>query len=87
MRHIQKLSSDGILKESGNGSVDKIVVINTNTSNLFFNRLGKYDTVIVLARSADYVNTVVQEMDRLYGSDSFGIVSLVILTQGLRRAA
>jgi putative ABC transport system permease protein len=65
----------GILKESGNGSVDKIVVINTNTGNLFFNRLGKYDTMIVLARSADYVNTVVQEMDRLYGSDSFGIVS------------
>ncbi|MGC2573975.1 MAG: ABC transporter permease [Candidatus Nitrosopolaris sp.] len=65
----------GILKESGNGNVDKIVVINTNTGNLFFNRLGQYNTMIVLARSADYVNTVIQEMDRLYGSNSFGIVS------------
>lgn len=65
----------GILKESGNGNVDKIVVINTNTGNLFFNRLGQYNTVIVLAGSADYVNTVVQEMDRLYGDYSFGIVS------------
>jgi putative ABC transport system permease protein len=65
----------GILKESGNGNVDKIVVINTNTGNLFFNRLGQYNTMIILARSANYVNTVVQEMDRLYGSDSFGIVS------------
>ena len=65
----------GILKESGNGNVDKIVVINTNTGNLLFNRLGQYNTMIVLARSADYVNTVIQEMDRLYGSNSFGIVS------------
>ena len=65
----------GILKESGNGNVDKIVVINTNTGNLFFNRLGQYNTMIVLARSADYVNTVTQEMDRLCGSNSFGIVS------------
>jgi putative ABC transport system permease protein len=65
----------GILKESGNGNVDRIVGINTNTGNLFFNRLGQYNTMIVLARSADYVNIVVQEMDRLYGSDSFGIVS------------
>ena len=31
--------------------------------------------MIVLARYADYVNTVIQEMDRLYGSNSFGIVS------------
>ena len=65
----------GILKESGNGNVDKIVVINTNTGNLFFNKLGQYDEMIVLARSSSYVDTVVQELDRLYGSDSFGIVS------------
>ena len=31
--------------------------------------------MIVLARYADYVNTVIQEMDRLDGSNSFGIVS------------
>jgi putative ABC transport system permease protein len=65
----------GILKESGNGSVDKIVVINTNTGNLFFQELGQYNDMIVLARSGSDVYTVIQEMDRLYGKDSFGIVS------------
>ena len=65
----------GILTESGNGNVDKIVVINTNTGNLFFNKLGQYDEMIVLARSGSYVNTVIQEMGRVYGSTSFGIVS------------
>ena len=65
----------GILKESGNGGVDKIVVINTNTGNLFFNMLGKYNYLIIMARSGNDVNTVIQEMDRLYGSYSFGIVS------------
>ena len=30
--------------------------------------------MVVLARSGSYVSTVVQELHRLYGSDSFGIV-------------
>jgi putative ABC transport system permease protein len=71
----------GILKESGNGSVDKIVVINTNTGNLFFNMLGKYNYLIIMARSGNDVNTVIQEMDRLYGSYSFGIVSPAAIVQ------
>jgi putative ABC transport system permease protein len=65
----------GILKESGSGGVDKIVVINTNTGNLFFNMLGKYNYLIIMARSGNDVNTVIQEMDRLYGNYSFGIIS------------
>jgi putative ABC transport system permease protein len=71
----------GILKESGNGSLDKIVVINTNTGNLFFNMLGKYNYLIIMARSGNDVNTVMQELDRLYGSYSFGIVSPAAIVQ------
>jgi putative ABC transport system permease protein len=71
----------GILKESGNGNVDKIVVINTNTGNLFFNMLGKYNFMIIMARSGNDVNTVIQELDRLYGSYSFGIVSPAAIVQ------
>ncbi len=71
----------GILKESGSGSVDKIVVINTNTGNLFFNMLGKYNYLIIMARSGNDVNTVIQEMDRLYGRYSFGIVSPAAIVQ------
>jgi putative ABC transport system permease protein len=64
----------GILQESGNPNVDRIVRINTNTGNSFFHKSGQYDDMVVLARSGSYVNTVVQELDRLYGKDSFGIV-------------
>ncbi|MFY9871358.1 MAG: ABC transporter permease, partial [Candidatus Nitrosopolaris sp.] len=65
----------GILAESGNPNVDRIVRINTNAGNSFFHKLGQYDEMIVLARSGSDVSTVVHEMTRLYGSDSFGIVS------------
>jgi putative ABC transport system permease protein len=71
----------GILKETGNGGADKIVVINTHTGNLFFNMLGKYNYLIVMSRSGNDVKTVIQEMDRLYGSYSFGIVSPSAIVQ------
>jgi putative ABC transport system permease protein len=64
----------GILQESGNPNVDRIVRINTNTGNSFFHKSGQYDDMVVLARSGGDVNTVVQELDTLYGKDSFGIV-------------
>jgi putative ABC transport system permease protein len=71
----------GILNEAGNPNVDRVVIINTNTGKLFFNRLGQYDQMIVLARSGKDVPTVIQEMDRVYGSDSFGIVSPAAIIQ------
>jgi putative ABC transport system permease protein len=80
----------GILKESGNGNVDRIVVINTHTGNLFFNMLGKYNFLIIMARSGNDVKTVKQEMDRLYGSYSFAIVSpaaIVETQQGTQRGS
>ena len=71
----------GIVNEAGNPNVDRVVIINTNTGNLFFNRLGQYDQMIVLARSGNDVPTVIQEMNRVYGSDSFGIVSPAAIIQ------
>jgi putative ABC transport system permease protein len=71
----------GVLNEAGNPNVDQVVLINTNTGNTFFHRLGVYDQMIVLARSGNDVPTVIQEMNRLYGSDSFGIVSPAAIMQ------
>ena len=71
----------GVLNEAGNPNVDQVVLINTNTGNTFFHRLGLYDQMIVLARSGNDVPTVIQEMNRLYGSDSFGIVSPAAIMQ------
>jgi len=71
----------GVLNEAGNPNVDQVVIINTNTGNTFFHRLGQYDQLFVFARSGNYVPTVIQEMDRVYGSDSFGIVSPAAIMQ------
>src|SRR5215813_869633 len=71
----------GVLNEAGNPNVDQVVIINTNTGNTFFHRLGQYDQMIVLARSGSDVRTVIQEMNRVYGSDSFGIVSPAAIIQ------
>jgi hypothetical protein len=65
----------GVLNEAGNPNVDQVVLVNTNTGNTFFHRLGQYDQMVVLAHSGKGVLTVIQEMNRIYGSDSFGIVS------------
>jgi len=66
---------------AGNPNVDRVVIINTNTGNTFFHRLGQYNQMIVLARSGNDVPTVIQEMNRVYGSDSFGIVSPAAIIQ------
>jgi putative ABC transport system permease protein len=71
----------GVLNEAGNPNVDQVVIINTNTGNTFFHRLGQYDQMFVFARSGNDVPTVIQEMDRVYGSDSFGIVSPAAIMQ------
>jgi putative ABC transport system permease protein len=71
----------GIVNEAGNPNVDRVVIINTNTGNTFFHRLGQYDLMIVLARSGNDVPTVIQEMNRVYGRDSFGIVSPAAIIQ------
>ncbi|MGA9149082.1 MAG: ABC transporter permease, partial [Candidatus Nitrosopolaris sp.] len=65
----------GVLNEAGNPNADQVVLINRNTGNTFFHRLGQYDLMIVLARSGNDVPTVIQEMNRVYGKDSFGIVA------------
>jgi putative ABC transport system permease protein len=71
----------GVLNEAGNANVDQVVLINTNVGNTFFHRLGLYDQMIVLASSGNDVPTVIQEMNRVYGSDSFGIVSPAAIMQ------
>jgi DNA-binding transcriptional ArsR family regulator len=71
----------GILNEAGNPNADQVVLINRNTGNTFFHRLGQYDLMIVLARSGKDVPNVIQEMNRVYGKDSFGIVAPAAIMQ------
>jgi putative ABC transport system permease protein len=64
----------GIMTETGSSYVDRIVRINTDTGNFFLHKLGVYDEMVVLTTSGRYVNTVVQELHRLYDKDSYSLV-------------
>jgi putative ABC transport system permease protein len=63
----------GIIQPSGNNQIDRAVIINEASGNSLFHKAGKYDQVIIAALSADYVDTVQQEITSIYGKN-IGIV-------------
>jgi putative ABC transport system permease protein len=63
----------GIIQPSGNNQIDRAVIINEASGNSLFHKAGKYDQVIIAALSADYVDTVQQEITGIYGKN-IGIV-------------
>ena len=65
----------GIMQPSGNNMIDNAVIINEVTGNSLFHKSGKYDSLIVVAQSADYVNAVQQEITDLYGNNNLGIIT------------
>ena len=65
----------GILKESGDRSIDRSVIISENTGNTLLKKSGKFDSLMVVAKTPELVEIVSQEITDLYGS-SIGISSL-----------
>ena len=65
----------GILKESGDRSIDRSVMINEITGNTLLKKSGKFDSLMVVAQTPELVDVVSQEITDLYGS-SIGISSL-----------
>ena len=65
----------GILKESGDFSLDRSVIIKESVGNTFFKKSGKYDQLLVVAESSELVEEVENDIRNLYGS-SIGISSL-----------
>ena len=59
----------GVLKPSGNPTVDSAVVFNRIAGNDILNKGGKYDNLLVAATSTNAVDTVEQEIRKLYGTD------------------
>lgn len=59
----------GILKPSGNPTVDSSVVFNRIAGNSLLHKAGKYDSLLVAAESSEFVDAVEQEIRRLYGDD------------------
>jgi len=63
----------GTIQPSGNNQIDKAVIINEASGNSLFHKAGKYDSVIIAALSADYVDAVQQEITGIYGKN-IGII-------------
>jgi len=74
----------GVMQPTGNGQVDKVVFINAATGNSLFKKSGKYDEMVVLALSGDYVNVVQQEITNLYGSNNIGVITPKAIMQTLQ---
>lgn len=59
----------GIMKATGNPTIDNAVVFNRVAGNQILHKAGKYDALLVAADSGDFVDPVEQEIRRLYGKD------------------
>ena len=65
----------GILKESGDGSLDRSVIINEGIGNTFLKKSGKYDSLLVSLHSSEQIPQTEEDLQKMFGS-SIGISSL-----------
>jgi putative ABC transport system permease protein len=59
----------GIMEPTGNPTIDSAVVFNRIAGNAMLQKASKYDALLVAATSGEYVNTVEEQIRRLYGND------------------
>ncbi|MGI0101298.1 MAG: ABC transporter permease [Nitrosotalea sp.] len=64
----------GIMKPSGSSMIDRSLVINLDAGNQLLHKSIKYDSLIVVAISPDYVDTVQQEIQDQFGQ-TIGVTS------------
>jgi putative ABC transport system permease protein len=70
-----------VLEPTGNNMIDQGIFINQVEGNQLFNKAGKYDNLVVAARSPDYVNTVQNEITSLYGANNIGVITPTAILQ------
>ncbi len=59
----------GILKPTGNPTLDKVLILETRVGNSLLHKSSKYDMLLVLANSRDEVSIVEEEVRSIYGND------------------
>lgn len=72
-----------IMKRTGNPTVDNAVIFNIITGNTLFQKANKYDSLIVMAQSADLVSVVEEEIRSLYGNN-IGITTVEAILETIR---
>ena len=73
----------GIMKPTGNPTIDNAVVFNRDTGNALMHKSGKYDGLLVAAESGGFVKTVEEEIRKLYGND-IGVTSPEAILKTIR---
>jgi putative ABC transport system permease protein len=73
-----------IMEPTGNNQIDNRVIINEPTGNSLFRKAGRYDQMVVVALSADYVSSVQQEITGLYGNN-IGVITPKAILQTRQR--
>jgi putative ABC transport system permease protein len=73
----------GIIKSTGNPTIDDAVVINLDAGNTLLQKAGKYDALFVTAASSNFVDAVEQEIRNLYGND-IGITTVEAILKTVR---
>ena len=71
------------MKRTGNPTVDNAVIFNIITGNTLFQKANKYDSLIVMAQSADLVSVVEEEIRSLYGNN-IGITTVEAILETIR---
>ena len=59
----------GVMKATGNPTIDNSVIINTDAGNAFLQKSGKFDSLFVVSESSEFVDVVEEEIRSLYGND------------------
>ena len=59
----------GIMKATGNPTIDNAVVFNRIAGTQILHKENKYDALLVAAESGDFVDTVEEQNRRIYGKD------------------
>lgn len=73
----------GIMKSTGNPTIDNAVTINTDAGDALLQKSGKYDSLFVVAEAVDFVDAVEHEVRSLYGND-IGITTVKAVLKTLQ---
>jgi putative ABC transport system permease protein len=73
----------GIMKPTGNPTIDNAVVFNEDAGNALMHKSGKYDGFLVAAESGEFVKNVEEEIRKLYGND-IGVTSPEAILKTIR---
>jgi putative ABC transport system permease protein len=72
------------MKETGNPTIDNGIVINLQAGNSLLQKSGKYDSLFVIAQTADFVDIVEQEIRTLYGNN-IGITTVKAILKTIQQ--